>query len=339
MKGIKKHPLPRRIKHLTIALSLALIAGTGRCHGEDTSGAGSGGQTGDPMQTLKAPDANAVSGTPVNFTGWLRRAHTLLQTGDYEGALEASRNAIALEKDNVVGHLMLADVLVKLHRYPEAETEYQYVMLRQPTDLSVVTKLGDLYMEQGNFVNAQNMYRKVVAINPGDPEAKMSLARAFEGSNDLSSAAENYERVAKDFSDTQYANVARYRLAQVSKAQDQARADKFFPIDGALGAEGLGWWDLKKMPLHVYIDDGSDSQGFRPELVQSVQRAMQSWSAASRNSFTFVIDPPDRYREAQWKAAEKQGRVLSSLSAENLSKMPADPIGSQIHVHLSLIHI
>lgn len=290
------------------------------------------GTAADPTDTLKIADPSALSSQPVNFTGWLRRGYTLLQNKEYDGALTSIRNAVAIEKDNIVAHNLLGDVLVKLHRYPEAELEYQWVMGRQPTDATVVIKLGDLYMEQGNFVNAQSLYRKALTMDPHNPEIVMSLARAFEGSNDLSSANDYYERVVQEYPGTTYAAAAQVRAGQLNKAQEQARADRYFPIDGELGTEGCGWWDLKKMPLHVYVDEGSDSRGYRPEMRQLVYRALKAWSDASQNAITFVIDPPDPFKEAEWKKAEKQAQLVSG-SRPKFAAMPPDPLASQIHVH------
>lgn len=285
------------------------------------------------MQTLSQPDTNALAGTPVNFSGWLRRGHTLSETGNYEDALSAVRNAIAIEKDNIVAHVLLGDILVKLHRYSEAESAYQFVMVHQPTDATIVSRLGDLYMEQGNYVNAQSMYRKVLSMDQRNPEAMMALGKALEGSNDLSSATDCYEKLSRDFPDTSYATAARSRINQLSKAQQEARAESYFPIDSQLGAEGFGWWNLQKMPLHVYVDDGSDCSGFRPELAQTIPAALQAWSAASGKALTFVIDPPDPSREALWKKVERQMQLPATLGSA--PKPIPDPIGAQIHIHWS----
>jgi tetratricopeptide (TPR) repeat protein len=291
----------------------------------------------DPMQALKAPDQNAISGPSDNigFTGYLRRGSTLMQMGEYESALDALLKAKALEKDNIVSHVLLGDVYAKLHRYNEAESEYQHVMLRQPTDTAILAKLGELYMDQGNFNNAQNMYRKLLSLEPKNPQAMLALARALEGSNDLSSAADYYDRLVRDFPNTNYSKAAQARISQLNKADEEARSDRFFPIDVGLGPEGLGWWDLKQMPLHVYIDDGSDSRGFRPEMRNAVYKALQAWWGASRGALTFTLDPPDQVKEFEWKKIERQERLPTFNTTADLARMPADPVSSQIHVHWS----
>ncbi len=291
----------------------------------------------DPMQALKAPDQNAISGPTDNigFTGYLRRGSTLMQMGEYDSALDALLKAKALEKDNIVGHVLLGDVYAKLHRYNEAESEYQHVMLRQPTDTSILEKLGELYMDQGNFNNAQNMYRKLLSLEPKNPQAMLALARALEGSNDLSSASDYYDRLVRDFPNTNYSKAAQARISQLNKAEEESRTGSFFPIDAGLGPEGLGWWDLKKMPLHVYIDEGSDSRGFRPEMKNAVYKALQAWWGASRGAITFTIDPPDQVKEIEWKKIERQERLPTFNTKADLAHMPSDPVTSQIHVHWS----
>ena len=151
----------------------------------------------------------------------------------------------------------------------------------------------------------------------------------------MSSATDCYEKILREFPDTDYSRSAQSRINQLGKAQEQARADRFFPIDTQQGVEGFGWWDLKKMPLHVYIDDGTDARGFHREMVQSVTSALQAWSAASHGALSFVIDAGNSYLESQWKVLEIKFKVVCLVTQSCLSYMPTDPITSQIHIHWS----
>src|SRR5579885_2452522 len=292
----------------------------------------------DPYQTLKLPDANALSGQSedLGFTGNLRKAYTLYQLGKYEQALLPAERALNIEKDNLVARRIYADVLAKLQRYNEAEAQYQTVLLRQPTDTEAMMSLARMDLEQGKFSSAQGPYEKVTASDPRNAEAVWGLARSLEGSNDLGQASETYERLIRDFPDSPQARDAAARLKYLTRSQNEARAGEFFPIDREFGPQGFGWWNLKKMPLHVYIDDGAGTRGYSPEMRSSVLRALQAWANASHGTISFSVDPQLPDREAAWKKLASNRAILQQLIDSSLLStiaMPADPVACQIHIH------
>ncbi len=116
--------------------------------------------------------------------------------------------------------------------------------------------------------------------------------------DDLGGAQEYYQKLVKEHPTSSQAKSAQARLKRLSGAEKAVSTNSFFPIDSDLGLAGLGWWNLKHMPLHVYVDNGDGLQGYRPEMRNFVQKALDNWSLASRGAITFILEGYDGRNEA-----------------------------------------
>ncbi|HEY9869542.1 MAG TPA: tetratricopeptide repeat protein [Candidatus Obscuribacterales bacterium] len=267
-----------------------------------------------------------------DVTDQFKKGVDLYQQGDLEGALTQLETARGLQPKSVWVRGYLAETYRKLRRFQDAESEWQTILLLDPGNVNHMLALAQLYLEQGKYQNAIGQYQQVLARSPGNAEALMGLAMALEGTNDLDNAADHYREVIRRHPGTQLAKSAANRLTRLDKALQAQNSNKHFPIDPDLGEAGLGWWNLKKMPLTVYIDRGEGEYGYREEMSSLVRRAMDAWSAASRGAITFQVEPPDPQGEAAWKALDRKKPVLQRLE-RSLADVPNDPVKSDIHVH------
>ena len=267
-----------------------------------------------------------------DVTDQFKKGVDLYQQGDLEGALTQLEAARGLQPKSVWVRGYLAETYRKLRRFQDAENEWQTILLLDPGNVNNMLALAQLYLEQGKYQNAIGQYQQVLARSPGNAEALMGLAMALEGTNDLDNAADHYREVVRRHPGTQLARSATNRLARIDMALKAQNSNKHFPIDPDLGEAGLGWWNLKKMPLTVYIDRGEGEYGYREEMSSLVRRAMDAWSAASRGAITFQLEPPDPQAEAAWKALDRKKPVLQRLE-RSLADVPNDPVKSDIHVH------
>ncbi|MBX9771828.1 MAG: tetratricopeptide repeat protein, partial [Candidatus Obscuribacterales bacterium] len=204
---------------------------------------------------------------------------------------------------------------------------------------------AEILRQQGKFQQAQHIYNDILSNDPNNEDAFYCRAITLEGANDLQEAIQSYKRYMQAFpptsengeitnsKQTQRYYDAQKRIARLSTASTHIATNQYFPIDPQVSDVGLGWWNLKKMPIHVYIDGGSSS-GFRQEFIGLVHRALQRWTSASKGYLHFTIDASDNQAETVWKAhdSNKKGRVIERVLKDS-ADLPKDPIKTNIHIH------
>jgi tetratricopeptide (TPR) repeat protein len=153
---------------------------------------------------------------------WLSLAH-VLEAGKPDEAVEAYRQAGALQPKNPEAHLSAGPVLEKLNRFADAEQEYKQALTIEPESTDALTGLANIYMRGHRFTEAEDILRKLVALHPSDAGAHLQLGRmlATDGQNDnaiteLQSAlkfAPGDAAAQRDLADV-YAAGGKYELAE-----------------------------------------------------------------------------------------------------------------------------
>jgi tetratricopeptide (TPR) repeat protein len=128
------------------------------------------GQARDEWKRLKAEGR-------LDGAGELSLGLALESTGDLDGALEAFRQAVALEPSRTSAHAHLASLLWSREQYMQAIAEWETVTAQQPGDVEAGLALARAYLEVGDRVHALAEYRRLLALSPGLPEAKQAVAR------------------------------------------------------------------------------------------------------------------------------------------------------------------
>ncbi|HET7185535.1 MAG TPA: tetratricopeptide repeat protein [Terriglobales bacterium] len=105
----------------------------------------------------------------------------------YEDAIEKFKNAVALDPSLINARLYLATAYAQQY-IPGADTpdnnrmaeqainEYQDVLKMKPNDLNAIKGIAYLYLQMKKFDQSSEYYRKVIAVDPNDPEAYYSVA-------------------------------------------------------------------------------------------------------------------------------------------------------------------
>ncbi len=105
----------------------------------------------------------------------------------YEEAIERFKNAVALDPSLINARLYLATAYAQQY-IPGADTpennrmaeqainEYQDVLKMKPNDLNAIKGIAYLYLQMKKFDQAKEYYRKVIQVDPNDPEAYYSVA-------------------------------------------------------------------------------------------------------------------------------------------------------------------
>ena len=122
--------------------------------------------------TLK-PTANVDEG---HARAWLSLAH-VLEKGKPDEAIEAYKQAAALNPKDPEPHLSAGLLLEKENRFADAEQEYKQALAIDPASSDAQTGLANIYMRAQRFTDAEPILRQIIAAHPEDAAARMQLGR------------------------------------------------------------------------------------------------------------------------------------------------------------------
>jgi tetratricopeptide (TPR) repeat protein len=131
--------------------------------------------------TLK-PAANADEG---HARAWLSLAHVIEDRKPVE-ALQAYKQAAALQPNDPEPHLSAGVLLEKENRFADAESEYKQALAIDPKSADAMIGLSNIYMRGQRLADAEEFLRKLVALEPENAGAHIQLGRvlAASGHND-----------------------------------------------------------------------------------------------------------------------------------------------------------
>jgi len=131
--------------------------------------------------TLK-PTGNVDEG---RARAWLSLAH-VLEASNPDQAIEAYKQAAALQPKDPEPHLSAGLLLEKESRFADAEGEYKQALALDPGSTDALTGLANIYMRAQRFVDAEEILGKLSAMHPNDVSARLQLGRVLVavGKND-----------------------------------------------------------------------------------------------------------------------------------------------------------
>ncbi len=97
--------------------------------------------------------------------------------GARDQALEAYRQAVALDGRSVSFRLRLAERLWETDQYYQAINEWRAVLSQEPGHVEARLALARAYLKTGDRTEAFREYQRVLQITPDQPEARRGLAR------------------------------------------------------------------------------------------------------------------------------------------------------------------
>jgi tetratricopeptide (TPR) repeat protein len=111
-----------------------------------------------------------------------------LMLGDPEGAIADQTRSIALAPEDADPHLNRGTAEEALQRWPEAAADYDWILQRDPLDASALYNLGNVRGSEGDWAQAQRLYRQAADARPGFAMARSSDALALYQLEDLPEA-------------------------------------------------------------------------------------------------------------------------------------------------------
>ena len=119
---------------------------------------------------------------------WLGLGH-LLEERDPDSAIEAFRQASALQPKNPEPRLSAGLLLEKANKFADAEEQYKQALTLDPASQDALVGLANVYMRGKRYPEAEDYLRKVVEQRPTDAQPHIQLGRVLAADQKYDDAA------------------------------------------------------------------------------------------------------------------------------------------------------
>jgi tetratricopeptide (TPR) repeat protein len=123
---------------------------------------------------------------------WLGLGHVLEQS-DPDAAIEAFRQASALQPKDPEPRLSAGLLLEKSNKFADAEQMYKQVLAVDPSSEDALVGLANVSMRGKRYPEAEEYLRKVVAQRPNEAQPHMQLGRVLAADGKFDEAAEELQ--------------------------------------------------------------------------------------------------------------------------------------------------
>ena len=217
----------------------------------------------------------------------LREGTNKLNSNQNAEAIEIFKHAEALAPEMPEIHHNLGVALAKLGKSKEAIIHLEKAKELNPNLASTWLSLGGLYQTEGRINDAIETYKQYTSRFPNDPMVGKvtSLIQGLEKEASFSSSEESKE----DY------------LREITR-------------------QGIVRWSQAKMPLSIYIEDGSKVPGYEAEFDALLKQSFDDWAKASNNlvTFKFVDSKADADIQCTWTNNPKDLINIAEAGETNL---------------------
>jgi tetratricopeptide (TPR) repeat protein len=181
--------------------------------------------------------------------------------------------------------------------------------------------LAIAYKEHADFQSAKGAITQCMSEGGSSAPVYYTAGEIEEALGNVTAAEIYFARAGRSPSKRNVmATGASSRVSQLQQAQDD---HKF---------HSLGRWDIRRMPLRIYIDDGTGVLGYEASMRQDAIQAFTTWSQASSGALTFTMVPKSKAEgrdvRQDWKGGMKDpGRDLHIHWRPLVPLMDKEPLG------------
>jgi len=133
-------------------------------------------------------DMRGEAGESLALADWLERSRKAQATGDFQGMLEAARQAHRCAPDDMAAALRLAEAFLLSGRVRDAARILEGLERACETDSRSLQQIAEVYTQCSRFADANRCYRRAVALAPGDSMANYNLAASCIAMGELEEA-------------------------------------------------------------------------------------------------------------------------------------------------------
>ena len=112
--------------------------------------------------------------------------------GKPEEALNDIQRALELQKDLPIANSYLAEALVDLNRWDQAQSTIQYAYSLDPNDVDVRRDYAYVMESLGDYTTAATQYEAAVQLEPNLPNIRMALGRAYRVNGRFTEALDQF---------------------------------------------------------------------------------------------------------------------------------------------------
>ncbi len=123
-----------------------------------------------------------------------QQSQNLMRDGDFEAAVVAVRELLAVDPDNVVAMGSLANALARTGHEDEALEVYRRMMVLDPHRETSYLGSAKILREQGRFDEAADLARAAIEMQPNDPQGHTSLGDTFLEQNRFPEAEQHFRK-------------------------------------------------------------------------------------------------------------------------------------------------
>lgn len=262
------------------------------------------------------------------YDGFAEIHHSLglayAKLGNNDAAISELKRAVELNPALADSWLLLAGFNQAAGKLTDAVSTYNEFLLRFPNhgmNAKVSASLGFLYAKLGKNEEAVAELVKAVEQNPSLAASWITLGGVYQAKGDIDRAIATYSQYLQraDKKEAMYSKInalvsslnkernsinnekTQQEMLGVAKTNDEKTDETdetAEPIkkanDDYLGqmqrnGVGLTRWPKSRIPISVYITDGSKVDGYRDSMKNILRRCFDDWAKASDGGVTFVF--------------------------------------------------
>ncbi|PYS50319.1 MAG: hypothetical protein DMF68_07390 [Acidobacteria bacterium] len=165
-------------------------------------------------QSASAPDQKQLAKDK------LAEAETLLESGEFNHAVDVLREAVKLDPSNAEAHMRLGNALERTGSRAEAIEEYKTVAQSNADDTSAWHALASAQTEEKLYKDGAESYRRLVSAsgNNVDDETWLAYGDALRLAGEMNEARTAYQKIASSNS-APIAQSARQHLAEMGSPE------------------------------------------------------------------------------------------------------------------------
>ncbi len=208
----------------------------------------------------------ALGYMPDDMSTHIALSQVLLKTGQYDKALKACDEALAVDAKNKDVLLIRSKVYKQKLEYPKAINDLSKILLFSPDDQDIFFRRGLYYQEFNQNMNALNDFSKVISLDPQNANAYYFRGKSHEEVTNYKKAINDYEKfiqlAAKDTLVQDKIAEVKDRLYELKK-EDNAPEIAFADSINREGKTLIIPGDAEKIFLSGTIIDENDLKTFK----------------------------------------------------------------------------
>lgn len=155
------------------------------------------GKTPEPVAQGAAPSGGAAPAAPVTPAGpsALETARSRVSNGEYEGAVEPARKAVADDPGSAEAYKLLGMSLAKTKNIAEAEPALKKAIELDPALVGPNFEMGMLYIERGRNMQAIPYFEKELELTPDSTALLQNLGKLYADTEQFDKAIAAYEKL------------------------------------------------------------------------------------------------------------------------------------------------